>query len=145
MPRFALLLCCWMTLAHGAPPAPPEDPVSWFAVGQRAYEAADFRTAAEAFKRAATAVPTNDVYHYWLGKAYGRQAERASWLKAVRFAKLTRAALERAVALNPENWPAVTDLAQFYADAPGFLGGDVAKAAALRARLPADAPAEAPP
>ncbi len=109
---------------------------SLFEEGQRLYAANEFIRAAAFFKQAATAAPANDEYAYWLGKAYGRYAEQAGWVKAIKYAKLTRQSFERAVALNPENWPAVRDLAQFYAKAPGFLGGDKAKARALRARLP---------
>ena len=106
-----------------------------FTEGMRYYEAQNFDAAAKAFKAAATVVPNNDEVAHWLGKAYGRQAEHAGWFKAIKLAKLTRAALERAVALNPQNWDAVRDLAQYYTDAPGFLGGDHLKAEALRARL----------
>ena len=116
---------------------------SWFDAGLQAYDAGDYRNAAEAFERAAVALPANDEYAYWLGKAYGRQAEHATWFDAIRLAQLTRAALERAVALNPENWPAVADLARYYAKAPGFLGGDASKAAALRERLRAASEATA--
>jgi tetratricopeptide (TPR) repeat protein len=111
------------------------DVAALFSDGVRHYEAKNYRAATQAFKTATAAVPDNDEYVYWLGKAYGRQAEQAGWFKALKLAKLTRAALERAVALNPQNWDAVRDLAQYYTDAPGFLGGDKTKAAALRARL----------
>jgi tetratricopeptide (TPR) repeat protein len=106
-----------------------------FTEGMRYYEAQDFAAAAREFKVATTMVPTNDEYAHWLGKAYGRQAERAAWFKAIKLAKLSRAALERAVELNPQNWDAVHDLARYYTAAPGFLGGDRLKAEALRARL----------
>jgi tetratricopeptide (TPR) repeat protein len=109
--------------------------VASFTAGMRYYEAQDYQAATKAFKAATTVVPTNDEYAHWLGKAYGRQAEHAGWFKAIKLAKLTRAALERAVALNPQNWDAVRDLAQYYTDAPSFLGGDHLKAEALRARL----------
>jgi len=111
--------------------------VTWFEEGQRLYAADEFVRAAAMFKQATQAAPDNDEYVYWLGKAYGRQAEKAGWLNAIKYAKLTRQSFERAVALNPENWPAVRDLAAFYAEAPGFLGGDQAKARSLRASLPA--------
>lgn len=142
MLRFILIVCLWACgLAVGLAEELPAQAATWFADGVRAYEAADYSAAAESFERASAANPGNDEYTHWLGKAYGHQAERANWVKAVKLAKRTRAAFERAVALNPENWEAVRDLAQFYADAPGFLGGDAAKATALRGRLPAAASA----
>ena len=119
------------------------DTAAWFKDGMRYYQARDYQAASHAFKAAATAAPDNGEYMHWLGKTYGRQAEQAGGFNAIKLAKLTRFALERAVALNPENRDAVRDLARYYADAPGFLGGDKGKAAALRARLKA-APSAAP-
>lgn len=112
-----------------------EPAADWFRDGRAAYEGGDFGTARQLFERAAAAVPTSDEYVHWLGKACGRLAERANWLSAVKLARRTRSALERAVELNPDNYAALADLARYYADAPGFLGGDPAKAAAIRARL----------
>lgn len=112
-----------------------ETAVSRIEAGRAAYDQGDFAAAAEAFAAAVALVPDDDVAVYWLGKAYGRQAERAGWFEAMRLARLTRQSLERAVALNPENPEAVRDLARYYDEAPGFLGGDAARAAELRARL----------
>lgn len=115
-----------------------DEAATWFSDGMHYYEMKDYQAASQAFEAAATAAPGDDAYAHWLGKAYGRQAEQAGGFTAIRLAKLTRTALERAVALNPQNWDAVRDLARYYADAPGFLGGDKRKAAALRARLKAE-------
>ena len=122
-------LLVWPAMAEeGAAP-------SRFEVGREAYDRGDYAAAAEAFAAAVSLAPSDDVAMYWLGKAYGRQAERAGWFEAMRLARLTRQSLERAVALNPENPEAVRDLARYYDEAPGFLGGDAARAAELRLRL----------
>ncbi len=105
------------------------------ATGLRLYEQGDYKGAVAAFERAAAREPENDVYAYWLGKACGRVAERAGALSALRWAGRTRDALERAVELNPDNPDAVTALAQFYEEAPRFIGGDAKKARELRAHL----------
>ncbi len=119
-----------------ANPALAEDaPEVRFAQAVTAFEAKNYALAAGILESLVAASPDTDRYAYWLGKAYGRQAEQAGWFEAVRLAKRTRKALEKAVALNPRNAEAVRDLAQFYAEAPGFLGGDPAKAAQLRAEL----------
>ncbi len=121
-----------------------------YAAGLRLYERGDFKGAVSAFERAAAREPENDVYAYWLGKACGRVAERASALAAMRWAGRTRDALERAVELNPDNPEAVKALAQFYEEAPRFIGGNAKKARELRAHLAvlesraAPAPAESP-
>ena len=123
-----LVLCAPSLLAA-------DDHSAAFAHGVQLYEAGNFAAASKTFKHLSAAAPTNDEFAYWLGKAYGRRAEQVNWLTAIKYAKLTRSAFERAVQLNPKNVAAVRDLAQYYADAPGFLGGDAAKAAALRAQL----------
>jgi len=115
-----------------------------FSAGMRDYDAGKFKSAVAAFGRAAALEPENDVFAYWVGKACGRVAERAGPISAIKWAGRTRDALERAVELNPENLDAVGALAQYYEDAPGFLGGDAAKARDLRARLSALAQAALP-
>lgn len=138
MRRALLVLGCWLVWPVMAEEAPAP---SRFDVGREAYDRGDYATAAEAFAAAASLAPDDDVAVYWLGKAYGRQAERAGWFEAMRLARLTRQSLERAVALNPENPEAVRDLARYYDEAPGFLGGDGARAAELRSRLSKLSPA----
>lgn len=128
-----------LILAAAATPGSADDlgPAARFEAGVQRYEAQDFAAAATLFEAAARAAPANDTYAYWLGKTYGRLAERASWVSALRYARRTRETLERAVSLNPTNPDALIALAKFYAEAPGFLGGDKVKAEVLRARAAA--------
>jgi tetratricopeptide (TPR) repeat protein len=72
--------------------------------------------------------PQNSLYHLWLGRAMGRKAEEANSITAFGLARKVRTEFERAVALDPNNLPARADLAEFYLEAPGFLGGDKNKA-----------------
>lgn len=138
--RKLLLLALWIFL-HLAPVnelAADElanDPAATFSDGVRLYEAKEYASAAAAFDSAASAVPDNDDYLYWRGKAYGRMAEHAGWFSAIKFAKVTRESLERAVTINPNNAQAVADLARYYSEAPSFLGGDETKAQRLREHL----------
>jgi hypothetical protein len=53
----------------------------------------------------------------------------------MKWAGRTRDALERAVEINPDNPDAVDALAQFYEEAPRFIGGNAKKARELRAHL----------
>ncbi|MGE3772404.1 MAG: tetratricopeptide repeat protein [Gammaproteobacteria bacterium] len=108
-----------------------------FTRGMQLYETGRYEKAVAAFEKAAAVDPEDDRYAYWLGKACGRVAERAGPLSALKWAGRTRDALERAVELNPDNRDAVSSLADYYEQAPGFLGGDAAKARELRARLAA--------
>jgi tetratricopeptide (TPR) repeat protein len=78
--------------------------------------------------------PRNSMYHQWLGRAAGRKAEASNPFTAFALARRVRAEFERAVALDGDNISARSDLAEYYIEAPSFLGGDKNKA-----RLQADA------
>jgi tetratricopeptide (TPR) repeat protein len=83
-----------------------------------------------ACERAVVLEPNISVYHLWLGRAYGEKADRVIFFRAVGFAKKVRTEFERAVELAPEDWEARTDLAEFYLEAPGIVGGGQDKARA---------------
>ena len=83
-----------------------------------------------ACERAVNLDPENSLYYLWLGRIYGERADRVGFLKAAGLAKKVRSAFERAVELNPKDWEARTDLAEFYFEAPGIVGGGKDKARA---------------
>jgi tetratricopeptide (TPR) repeat protein len=85
----------------------------------------------------------NSSYHMWLGRIYGEKADRASFLSAAGMAKKVRTEFERAVELDPANWEARTDLAEFYLEAPGIVGGGKDKARAQAQALTSLNPAMA--
>lgn len=85
----------------------------------------------------------NSGYHLWLGRALGEKASRASFLTAFSLAKRTRAEFEEAVRLDPRNVEALTDLGDFYRQAPGAVGGGIDKAEGLVAELDKLDPAKA--
>jgi tetratricopeptide (TPR) repeat protein len=72
--------------------------------------------------------PQNSLYHLWLGRIYGEKADRAGVFSAPGLAKKVRTSFERAVELDPKNWEARTDLAEFYIEAPAIVGGGKDKA-----------------
>ncbi len=74
--------------------------------------------------------PNNSRYHLWLGRIYGEKADRANWFTAASLAGKVRDQFEEAVKLNPDNVEARTDLAEFYLEAPGIVGGGRDKAEA---------------
>lgn len=86
------------------------------------------------------AVPGNSDYHMWLGRAYGEKADRVSFVRAYKMAKLIRAEFETAASLDPKSGEALSDLGQYYLEAPGFLGGGHNKAEGVAAQLDAFAP-----
>lgn len=74
--------------------------------------------------------PGNGLYHLWLGRIYGEKADHSSFLSAIGLAKKVRTEFERSVELAPESWEGRTDLAEFYVEAPGMVGGGEGKARA---------------
>jgi tetratricopeptide (TPR) repeat protein len=81
-------------------------------------------------EKAVSLAPDNGLYHLWLGRIYGEKADRVSFLTAAGLAKKVRSEFERAVEFSPTNWEARTDLAEFYLEAPGIVGGGKDKARA---------------
>lgn len=81
-----------------------------------------------ACERARNLDPQKSLYSLWLGRVYGEKADRARFISAAGLAKKVRTSFERAVELDPRSWEARTDLAEFYAEAPGMVGGGKDKA-----------------
>jgi len=75
--------------------------------------------------------PETSEYHQWLGRSYGRKAEASGPIGAFSLVRKVKNEFERAVALGDNNISAHADMAEFYIEAPGFMGGDKAKAKAL--------------
>ncbi len=97
----------------------------------RAYLAIEDLDRAESSCRRAIALdPRNGRYHRWMAHVYGEKADRANFLAAASLAGKTRDEFERAVQLNPDDMDAHADLAEFYFEAPGIVGGGQDKARA---------------
>ena len=91
--------------------------------------------AADAAEQAAKLNPDRSDYQLWLGRTLGEKAAHVSFVRAVRLVPKIRGAFERSVELDPDNTGARTDLAEFYLEAPGFLGGGKDKAFAQADKL----------
>jgi len=95
----------------------------------RAYLAIEELDRAESSCRRAIALdPLNGRYHRWMGHVYGEKADHANFLSAFSLAGKTREEFERAVQLSPRDIDARSDLAEFYFEAPGIVGGGQDKA-----------------
>lgn len=79
--------------------------------------------------------PGNSNTQMWLGRAYGMKASHANPIVAFGLARKVRYAFERAVELDPGNVQAMSDLGEFYVDAPAIVGGGLDKARALADRM----------
>src|SRR5260370_23792297 len=84
-----------------------------------------------ACERAVNLQPRNSEYHQWLGRAYGRRGEASGPGGALFMVRKVKAEFERAAALNADSLSARAALAQFYMEAPFFMGGDKTKARQL--------------
>ena len=106
-----------------------------FHQGQIFYENDNFAAAEVSFRKAISQSPDHSRYHHGLAKTYGELAETSGWLKAIRFADNAKKSLDRAVELDPKNVAALTDLMEYYKQAPRFLGGSDKKAKEISNRL----------
>ena len=113
-------------------PEQSRDPAVWQLAGQAHFQLGEYQKAQTWFEKAADAEPQRSEHMHWLGKALGRRAETSSFITAPKYAVECRKAFEKAVAIDPKNIEAWSDLLEYYLSAPGFLGGgfDKARAAA---------------
>jgi tetratricopeptide (TPR) repeat protein len=68
------------------------------------------------------------LYHLWLGRAVGQQAQEASVVRQPFMARRLKAEFEKAVELDPTLLDARDGLISFYLQAPGVMGGSLEKA-----------------
>lgn len=88
----------------------------------------DAETAIGHFERAVALDGKVARYHLGLGGALGMKAAQAGLFGAMGLVPRVKAELERAVQLDPGSVDARLGLAQFYAMAPGFVGGSLERA-----------------
>lgn len=101
---------------------------SYLEQGKAALRRNDADAAAELLEKAVAQQPKSAEAHFQLGNAYGSQAQKASLFKQPGLAQKTKDEYETAVQLDPNNVDARFGLVQFYAVAPGFMGGSYDKA-----------------
>lgn len=111
-------------------------------MGQNYLMTGDYKKATEVLQKAVDAQPHSSDYYLWLARAWGRRAETSSPFTAPMNASKARQFFERSVELDPNNLEAMSDLFDYYLEAPGFLGGGMDKAAQLAERMARINPAE---
>ena len=132
MIRVSALIVLLMPLISGAATSD-----TFFELGRDRFERGDYQVAIEYLEHSVKLDPDQSEYFLWLGKAYGRWAEKLPWYKAVTYAEKSGESLKKAVDLDGRNIPALRALALFYEQAPGFLGGSNHKATEMKARIKA--------
>lgn len=106
------------------------------------YQEERWPLAVQECEKAVHLAPGNSMFHLWLGRAYGESAEHSSLLTAFNFARKLHAQFETAVQLDPANVQALSDIGEYYVEAPAFLGGGLDHARAIATQLaPLDRPA----
>jgi tetratricopeptide (TPR) repeat protein len=113
----------------------PRDAQAWNLLSRAYLSVQKWDDAVTAGEKAVEVDPDNAEYHLWLGRAYGDKAEHSIFITAIRLAKRTRMEFERAVQLQSSNLDAQSDLAEFFIEAPAFLGGGKDKAEAQAEKL----------
>jgi tetratricopeptide (TPR) repeat protein len=108
--------------------AQPQDAEAYNLLARTYYATGRWDEAVSAGEKAVALAPGNSAYHMWLGRMYGEKADHSSFVTAAGMVKKIRAEFERAVALDATNVDARSDLAEFYLEAPGFMGGSKDKA-----------------
>ncbi|MBZ5646667.1 MAG: tetratricopeptide repeat protein [Acidobacteriia bacterium] len=106
----------------------PTDAEAWHLLCRSYYAKARWDDAINAAKRAVALNPDSSDYHLWLGRSYGLKAESSGWFTALMLAGKVRTEFEKAVQLDVNNVGAQSDLAEFYTEAPGIVGGGKDKA-----------------
>jgi len=106
----------------------PDDPELHNLLCRAYFMAEDWDRGIPECERARNLDPQKSLYHLWLGRIYGEKADRVGFLSAASMVRKVRISFERAVELDPNSWEARTDLAEFYLEAPSFVGGGKDKA-----------------
>jgi len=112
-----------------------KDATAAYWLGRIAYVERKLDQAASWFEKSAQLAPKNALTHHWMGVAYGRQAVGANKFRQAILAKRTKAAFERAIALDPDLLESRQYLLQYYLIAPGIVGGSMEKARAQAAEI----------
>jgi tetratricopeptide (TPR) repeat protein len=121
----------------------PNDAEAYHLLSRANYHLAKWDQAIAYGEKAIQLNPNNSEYYLWLGRAYGEKANSSNFVTAAGLVKKIRTSFEKAVALDGNNVDARTDLAEFYVEAPGFMGGGTDKAAAQAESIATHDPARA--
>src|SRR5258705_713770 len=115
-----------ITALNGQTSSNPRDAESMHLLCRAYFQYEDWDRAESRCKRAIELQPNNSGYHRWLGRIYGQKAERATL--PIGLALKTRDEFHRAAELDPTDTNAAIDVAEYYLEAPGMMGGGQDKA-----------------
>jgi len=104
-------------------------------LGRIAKRRGDWAAAAESYERCTRLAPSEALYWADLGEAYGKLAGKAGIFRQLGLARKCRAALEKAVELDPDNLDYRQGLIEYCVKAPSIAGGGSGKALAQAAEI----------
>jgi tetratricopeptide (TPR) repeat protein len=125
LPASLLLVFAVQAAAQPASPLPTPPEI------RAAFRRGDYDGALALAERLASGCPESSEAHLWLARAYGEKARASgvfSLVKAYALARKAKASWEKAVALDPDNVLARSDLVEYHVRAPAIVGGDAAEA-----------------
>lgn len=97
-----------------------------FWLGKAYLKSREWDEAVESMDKAVKLKPSNALYHLWLGRAYGSRAENRFF--GLNDARRLLKEFKKAKELDPDDIDIRFDLLEFYARAPGIVGGSKDKA-----------------
>jgi tetratricopeptide (TPR) repeat protein len=115
----------------------PDDARTWWLRSRVQAAFGDRPAAVASAERAVAADPSKAEYHWQLAEQLGEQASDAGPLKGLGLAKRFRKEAEQAMRLDPQHVDARYGMMLFYEKAPGLIGGDKKKAAAMAKEIAA--------
>ncbi len=116
--------------------AAPGDAAAQHQLGRLLLRRREYEAAIPFLAKAAELQPENAAYQFHHGAACVQQADTlGKTLRALGMARRGRAAMEKAVALEPDNVEFHEGLVEFYLRAPGIVGGGLDKARAQAENL----------
>jgi tetratricopeptide (TPR) repeat protein len=115
---------------NGRVQAAPNDAEAYHLLSRAYFHLKKWDQAISSGEKAVELDSNKSDYYLWLARAYGEKAEASNFMTAAGLVRKIRGNFEKAVALNGANVDARTDLAEFYVEAPAFMGGGTDKAAA---------------
>jgi tetratricopeptide (TPR) repeat protein len=132
MVRVRLLSIAAMALPYASLVSPPpliaQSAAEQLRLGRALMDSNKADAAIKVFEKAVALDDNNAEYHLWLGRAVGTVARTASVLRQPFLARRVKSEFERTVQLDPSSVGAREGLVTFYTQAPGFMGGSIAKA-----------------
>ena len=106
----------------------PKDALAQHWLGRTFFLLGKGEKASEHCKKSIELEDQNADFHFWYGQALGQEAQSAGLLSQAFLAHKVLDQFQRTIELDPSHVGGHVGLANYYLQAPGIVGGDIAKA-----------------